>query len=317
LRYLWGEGTPVDYPLALSYARQSSHPAALLTLSRALHFGLGTPRDRDAAVRLRRKALPALEHFSEQGSGVASFCLAHAFLSTRPPDPVTARAYFEKALQQGCPLARAPLGHLLLEAHPSNPARGLELLQEAAREHSAQAARHLATFHRIQGDAANEMRQLQAGAQLLDPHSLVSLGLLRANQGSASEAARLFQRALHQWDEFGEAQTLLGFCFLRGAGVPRDPKRAFELATRATVNGGAESCLILAQLCETGQAATQDYEAAYIWASIAVARGCSDPHSIALRNRLEERLPPADRAKAQARALQLLQELEKQLPRDP
>ena len=69
------------------------------------------------------------------------------------------------------------------------------------------------------------------------------------------------------------AQYLLGFMYLQGDGVEKDPKRAFQWIHLAARSGLPEAQDTLAYLYKSGIGVDVDEVRAYVWYSVAAANG--------------------------------------------
>ena len=75
---------------------------------------------------------------------------------------------------------------------------------------------------------------------------------------------------------YADAQEELGYKFLLGQGVPRDPKKAVELLEGAANQGSVTSQAFLARLYEEGRAVKLDYAESLNWYRLAADQGDDD-----------------------------------------
>ena len=96
-----------------------------------------------------------------------------------------------------------------------------------------------------------------------------------------------------------EAQTKLGFMYLKGKGVPRDYTEAAKLFHKATegFGGDTEAQNNLGLMYLKGQGIPRDYVTAYMWFSLAAAKGDEDSQKIL--DDLERKLTPDQIAEGQ------------------
>ena len=314
VRTYYGEGLPIDYDIAVSFCRETEHPITNFILSRALSYGVGVSRNKKQAERLTRSALEEIETLAIGGDGLAYYCLGQAALVKTVPDPITARAYFQKAIDLECNLGLEGLGSVLIESkQEADIRRGFGLLKTAIEYQSAYAAKLLATFFSKRGDRAQETQYLQVAVWMQEPSSMIDLGLIYMEKGEMRKGAALFERALQKWSGSTEALTMLGFCYYRGKGVSQDYGKALEFANRAVSNGGADACILLAYLYQSGFAVPKSEPTAYAWTLVGISQGSNCKENLGFRDRLEAKLSAVQIGEAQVKANGLKDQMERDL----
>ncbi len=112
-----------------------------------------------------------------------------------------------------------------------------------------------------------------------------------------AKAVRWFRRGAEQGD--AEAQFNLGFMYSEGRGVPQDYAEAVRWYRRGAVQGFAGAQYNLGGMYLEGRGVPQDYVQAHMWINLAAAQGDEDGRKAKARDKLAERMTPAQIAEAQ------------------
>ena len=101
-----------------------------------------------------------------------------------------------------------------------------------------------------------------------------------------------------------EAQYSIGVKYDTGEGVPQDDAEAVIWYRRAAEQGHAGAQYSLGRMYDIGRAGPQDNIEAYMWLNLAASRssGADRERSVGVRDRVAERMTPADLSEAQRRA---------------
>ena len=117
------------------------------------------------------------------------------------------------------------------------------------------------------------------------------------------KAVRLFEDILRKDSLRANICFNLGVMYHDGRGVEANPGNAFILFRRGAQGGQAIAQLYLAQYYESGLNVTQDLQEAYAWYLFAHANGA--PTALLRLHRLQERMDPAQRERAEHRSKEL------------
>jgi len=138
--------------------------------------------------------------------------------------------------REGLAAACSWLGHNHLESRPSRPVAALDWFLRGA-------------------NLGGRESQYQAAELLRKSPAPVRRDMNRAQ--------KLYEQSAAQ--DYGPAETALGFMFLRSDGVRRDDKKAFAWFSRGAANEDAEGQLQLAKLYELGRGTRKDLREAAKW----------------------------------------------------
>ena len=163
-----------------------------------------------------------------------------------------AAQWYAKAVAQGSASAAFNLGLMYVDGKgvPKDLGKARQLLQAAANQGNAQAQQALA--------------QLGADGWRDDPgRALQNQAVARYNAGDHAGAAQLFRQAM----QAGNVRSTyeLGYLYMKGDGVPKDPARAAALFLDAAQKGESGAAWALGLLYETGQGVPDDWGNAAKW----------------------------------------------------
>ena len=117
-----------------------------------------------------------------------------------------------------------------------------------------------------------------------------------------AEAVRWYRLAAEQGD--ASAQYNLGVRYDDGLGVPLDDAEAVRWYRLAAEQGHVSAQNNLGVMYSTGEGVPQDNIEAHMWLNLAASRssGADRERSVGVRDRVAERMTPADLSEAQRRA---------------
>ena len=117
-----------------------------------------------------------------------------------------------------------------------------------------------------------------------------------------AEAVRWYRLAAEQGDV--SAQNNLGVMYDDGLGVPLDDAEAVRWYRLAAEQGDVSAQNNLGVMYSTGEGVPQDNIEAHMWLNLAASRssGADRERSVGVRDRVAERMTPADLSEAQRRA---------------
>ena len=137
---------------------------------------------------------------------------------------------------------------------------------------------------------------------------LLTVGFVSADYQAGAEAYEQgdYETALQELAPLAEegnpkAQFHLGQMYAKGNGVPHNDEEAAELYKKAAEQGDSGSQYRLGMMYENGEGVAQDYVASYIWYHLA-SQGHEFESARKHRNRVAEKMTPAQIAEAQRRA---------------
>jgi uncharacterized protein len=149
------------------------------------------------------------------------------------------------------------------------------------------------------GDYATVLRLIRPLAQRGHADAQVNLGhMYYLGQGvpqNYAEALRWYRLAAEQG--LASAQFSIGSMYDGGYGVPRDHAAALKWYRLAAEQGHAFAQFNLGYIYSEGQGVPQDYVQAHMWFNLASAMG--EPTAAEQRDKLAQRMTPAQVAKAQ------------------
>ena len=154
--------------------------------------------------------------------------------------------------------------------------------------------------------SAQEIADLRALAEAGDTEAQYNLGLMYFNGWGVAqddvEAVAWYRRAAEQG--IAEAQYWLGFAYDYGSGVPQDDAEAVRWYRLAAEQGGVGAQNNLGLMYSEGEGVPQDNIEAHMWLNLAASRstGQQRERTVAARDRVAERMTPADLSEAQRRA---------------
>ena len=154
--------------------------------------------------------------------------------------------------------------------------------------------------------SAQERADLRARAEAGATDAQFNLGVMYdTGEGvpqDAAEAVTRYRKAAEQGD--AEAQYSLGVKYDTGEGVPQDAAEAVRWYRLAAEQGYAHAQFGLGVRYVTGKGVPQDRAEAHMWLNLAASRssGADRERSVGARDRLAERMTPADLREAQRRA---------------
>ncbi len=233
--YAKGFGVARDPARALEYYRRAEAKKAKMVkgfIAQALFDGLGCEKNVAEAFRLANAAAEENDPIACNLLGVIYWEGAEGI----PPDVKLAEQYLRRAVQGNVPMAGSNLGFLLLNSSPPRTEEGLRLLHDAYdRYRDPNAALYLGPLY-MEGKGVE--RNPAKGEELY--RQAADFGLSAANWNLAQleigrnhldEGVRRLKLAAEQG--YPEAINLLGYYFMHGTGVSRDPAKGLELYLKA------------------------------------------------------------------------------------
>ncbi len=209
--------------------------------------GFGMPRDMTLAFQHVLKA-------AEMGYADAQAMVGDGYRTGFPvaKDLPLAAQWYAKAVAQGSASAEFNLALMYSDGSgvPKDLAKARRLLQAAANQGNAQAQQDLG---RLGSDGWRD-----------DPgRSLQNQAVARYNAGDHAGAAQLFLRAV----QAGNVRSTyeLGYLYMKGDGVPKDPARAAALFLNAAQKGESGAAWALGSLYEAGQGVPDNWDEAGKW----------------------------------------------------
>jgi hypothetical protein len=143
------------------------------------------------------------------------------------------------------------------------------------------------------------LEDLRSCGEQGDAYAQFNLGAMYANGQGVPEdyvaAVRWYRLAAEQG--YAQAQLYLGMMYANGEGVPEDDAEAVRWFRLAAEQGYQSAQFQLGYLYANGEGVPEDYVLAYMWYNLAQAQGLGPAGSN--KDRLEERMTPAQIAEAQ------------------
>jgi hypothetical protein len=147
----------------------------------------------------------------------------------------------------------------------------------------------------VSKDETEAARWFRMAAEQGNAKAATELGYLYSSGDGVSKdlvkAAQLFRTAAEKGN--AEAQIDLGGAYFNGDGVTKDYTEAAMWDTRAANQGNALAQYALGVLIFSGDGVTQDFVQAHKWLSLAATDASDRDDAMALRNRVEARMTPA------------------------
>lgn len=269
------------------------------------------------------KALEWYQKSAAQGHAEAQIYMGLAYLNGVgvSRDVAKAVAWFEKAAAQGNADAQYHLGLLWYDpghfSELSNPfdrfylediaairdaTKAFESFQKAATQGHTQAQIKLGLMYE-QGegapkDAFKALEWYQKAAALGNIDAQKHLGWIYSRGNGVpkdlTKAFEWYQKAAEQGD--AGAQFNLGSMYDQGDGVPKDAAKAVEWFQKAAAQGDADAQYNLGAMYANGEGVARNWVLAYAWCNLASA---ANSENRAVRDKIERRLSPAQRAEGQ------------------
>lgn len=203
--------------------------------------------------------------------------------------------------------------------HPAVFVAVLILVVAAPSLSTAQPTQAVRSAPQTQPRTTDEVKALRQKADQGDAAAQFHLGVMYGNGRGVpqdyAQAVTWLRKAADQG--FAEAQVSLGLMYHSGWGVSKDDAQWWTWTRKAAEQGLAGALFNLSVMRENVygvvQNVPQDYVEAYKWASLAAARSSGDwqKRSEAQRDRLAQKMTPAQIAEAQKRASKWMAAFEK------
>jgi TPR repeat protein len=252
---------------------------------------------RDAATRGDARGKQAYAAMLAEGLGA-------------PRDTVEARRLMGEAAAAGTASARTELGKMLMRGTggPVDLEGAYQQFTAASDQGHTEAMFHLSTllsatqFARADPSAAFAAAHRSALAGFAPAFARVGSLVLRGT-GVARDPERAVEW-FRQGVARGDLQSMayLGWAQATGTGTGRDGASGERQLNTAAGAGNLWAMATLAELYREGLALSRDYQRAYTWATIALARGHTGQSLRAARDELEKLLTPEQVASAQRAA---------------
>ncbi len=255
-------------------AANAGHQRAQLDLGILYFRGQGVQRDLIQARAWLEKAAANEDPY-------AMYALARAMEESLGPavaDSVRAADLYRRAAEKGHPLAALRYGLALLDG-------------TGGKKDRAEAQRWLVQANR---DGVPEAALALADMIVRMPADRDKA----ANQKLVQQAVGWYQAAAAAG--VASAQFKLANAYFAGAGVPRDPAQALSWYDRAARQGLPEAQHALGLLLLGGVAGPKNPVEGYKWLVLAERGGVADSHAV--REKANEQIAPADRARGEALA---------------
>ena len=174
-----------------------------------------------------------------------------------------------------------------------------------ARTAAANAALEKVTEKTAEVETPDQIDQ-QRRAEQGDAAAQHALGLMYAHglgvQEDDAKAVTWFRQAAEQ--DHGFAQYALGLMYARGEGVPEDDTEAVTWYRKAAEQGHGFAQYALGEMYAVGHGVPQDNVEAHMWLNLAasLSSGEQRERTVTTRDRVAERMTPADLGEAQRRA---------------
>jgi TPR repeat protein len=225
------------------------------------------------------KALPACELAAKDqpGSGRFNYQLARVYSALGRNNE--AMSAYRKAADLGYTRAVWALGYRALYVPPTDPAKGLDLLERAAAVGDVYAIHTLGqTYYEGRGvakDLEKARKFFETAARMGHTFSMNSLGrmYLRGEtvEANPAMARRYWEESAARGDIYGLDN--LGYLYLDGVDVPKDPARALAYFQQASELGHPEAPNNIGRLYFLGIGVPVNLAEARRWYAIGVDRG--------------------------------------------
>jgi TPR repeat protein len=276
--YRTGRGGEVDLEAAISWMRSAADAglaAAQNDLGAMLRDGIGTKRDPIEAKTWFEKA-------DAQGLAIASLNLATCAYRGEG-EPVDHRKAFllaSRGAERGNVAAAMVAAAMAWQGDgvPSDKSVAMRWYRYAADHGNVEAARWVGVQYSVgvavPRDASLGLAYLKQAAQAGDPTSSAILGAYLANQHASWNGMTGIQWLQHAAErKLPAAYSTLGYLYLRGQGVERDPRAALEMFSRGAQLGDPTSQAWLCAAYFPGDGAMANPLLAARWCEAAAGNG--------------------------------------------
>ena len=261
-QYLLGQGVPADTAQAIGWLRKVVDA----------RFG---PGDR---MRFDPRAPGAM---SERAEAAMTLAKIHLVGHGVPKDAREARRWYEVASESGYAPATSALGlgYLSGFAGERNPAKAVKYLKEAAEEGYVPAMYQLGKLYYTGDGVAEDLNMAGAyfAAAAKEGHPLAQYAAGRMYDLGESVPADQ-HRAIGLYKEaavkgVADAQNALATYFYQGEVVQKNLQTARKLFNAAALQAQPDAMFNLGVMSMNGEGGPKDLPAAYVWCSLAKARG--------------------------------------------
>jgi uncharacterized protein len=224
-----------------------------------------------------------------------------------PQNDTIAMSWFRKAANQGDPEAQLNLG----EMYETDFSTAMNWYRKAADQGNTRAEILLGDIYKygrgVSRDFAQAVAWYRKAADQGDIEAQINLGeMSEYGQGVPQnyvQAVVWYRKAADQGN--AEAQIDLGDMYNYGRGMPKDYAQAMAWYRKAADQGDAKAQFNLGVMFDAGEGVQQDYAQAYMWYTLAATNEGVGPlgdAAMAFRVRVEEKMTPAEIARAQRMA---------------
>ena len=230
--FYFGKGVPKDFYEAEKWYRKAAdqgHLIAQFNMGTFYRDGIGVPKDFSEAAKWFRKA-------AEQGEPDAQYSLATRYLNGEgvPKDFSEAVKWFRRAAEQGNPDAQNSLGNRYFkgEGVSVDYKEAEKWYRKAAQQGSEQAKKSLSIVESLI-ESAESINGLEKENRV-EQHELKTI------QADERDITIMPLRRKVKNGDY-DAQNSLGYCYLKGEGVPVDYKEAEKWFRKAAQQGSEQA----------------------------------------------------------------------------
>ncbi len=257
-----------------------------------------------------RTAFAGFKKLAEQGHVDAQFYLGSMYSIGQgvPKDDRQAVVWYRKSAEQGDKWAQYSLGLMYANGRgvPKDEQQAVVWYRKAAEQGNASAQFNLGVMYDhgrgVPKDDQQAVVWYRKAAEQGRADAQFNLGVMYTNgQGvpkDEQQAVAWYMKAAEQGD--ADAQSNLGAMYANGRGVPKDDQQAVVWRRKAAEQGNAIGQAALGAMFDDGRGVPKDEQSAYFWYLLASAQG--NQNAASLRDFVERRLSPEQRAAAQASA---------------
>lgn len=293
-------------------AAEQGNAIAMFKLGDMYEAGRGVPQDDREAAQMYRQA-------AEQGHADAMSVLGLMYAKGRGvlQDHSEAVQWQRQAAERGHVQAMCNLGDMYLfgQGVQADHGEAVRWYRQAAEQGHPRAMFSLADMYKfgmgVPADDREAVRWYRRAAEQGFTPAMYYLGYMytagRSLPQDDGEAYRWYRKAAERGHL--AAMHSLGVTYATGRGVQQDDREAVRWFRKAAEHGHADAMRNLGYMYVNGRGMPQDDMEAYVWLSLAAAFGHDE--AVELRDNIGHELPGEVRIKAQQRANELFEQIQK------
>ena len=320
LRYLFGEGVPIDTRRVIQLGESNINPLSKYAFAAYL-LKIEVEKSQFGSTERFAEVLQDLRSLSDLGDPLADALVGtyfeHGFAEV-PLDVLEAEKLYRKSHVAGCVFGTVSLGKLLFNGHESKRQEGRALLRIAAHKGSTRALKTLtddaiADDRWKSGEPTDQtISDLNILASLGDLVALKKLSwtLTLKRHEDYAKAFKILEAVKEKTPKSKQKELNYRYAlhYFNGWGTSKNYQLGFKLALECAMIGNSLSCALLCDAYAQGHGVPKNYTTSYAWGLVAAGKGIFENEALRW---FESILPPQQIAEAQKLAQSLNSEIER------